>query len=99
MSDLGRSTNRTQQFGGVSHSGRAVVEGCCELWRLTEVMLWVLRRLVDNTCEHMEKGNNLVADYIWVLSVKLQHQSVFKVITNTKFSFDNNLSVQFSIQT
>lgn len=66
MSNLRRSTNRTQQFGGVSHSGSTVAEWCGELWRLTEVMLLVLRRLVDNTCEHMEKGNLLIADYIWL---------------------------------
>lgn len=72
MPDLGRSTNRTQQFSGVSHSGSAVVEGCGELWCLTEVVLWVLRRLVDNTCDHMEQGKHLTGAYIWVLSVQLQ---------------------------
>lgn len=59
MSDLWRTTNRTQQFGGVSHSGRTVVEGCGELWCLTEVVLRVLRRLVDDTCEHMQRGKHL----------------------------------------
>ena len=49
MPDLGGSTNRTQQLGGVSHSSGAIVEGCGELGCLREVVLRVLRMLVDNT--------------------------------------------------
>ena len=49
MPDLGGSTNRTQQLGGVSNSSGTVAEGCGELGGLGEVVLRVLRRLVDNT--------------------------------------------------
>lgn len=53
MSDLRGSTNRTQQLGSITHSSSAVAECGGELGSLAEVVLWVLRRLVDNTCEHM----------------------------------------------
>lgn len=56
MSNLGAPTNRTQQFGGVSHRGSTVTERGCELGCLAEVMLWVLWRLVDNTCKHVEQN-------------------------------------------
>ncbi len=73
MSDLGGATNRTQQLGGISHSGSAVTEGRGELGCLGEVMLLVLGRLVDNTCEHKEQDWDLTGDYILVLYVKLQY--------------------------
>lgn len=56
VSDLGAATDRTQQLGGVSHSGSAVIKGCGELGCLAEVVLRVLGRHVDYTCEHMEQG-------------------------------------------
>lgn len=49
LPDLGTSPDRAQQLGGVSYGGGAVTEGRGELGRLAEVVLRVLRRLVDNT--------------------------------------------------
>lgn len=53
VSDLRGSTNRTQQLGSITHSSSVVAERGGELGGLAEVMLWVLRWLVGNTCEHM----------------------------------------------
>lgn len=50
MTDLGTSSNRTQQLGCVSHGGCTVDEGGGELGCLTEVMFLVFRRFVHNTC-------------------------------------------------
>lgn len=48
--DLGTSSNRTQQLGCISHGGCTVDEGGGELGCLTEVMFLVPRRFVHNTC-------------------------------------------------
>ncbi len=69
LSDLGASTNRTQQLGGITHGGSAIAERGGELGCLAEVMLWVLRRLVDNACEHRELGLDLHGHYILVVCV------------------------------
>lgn len=59
MSDLRGSTNSTQQLGGISHGGSAVIERGGELGCFAEVVLLVLGRLVDNTCEHMEQHSKV----------------------------------------